>query len=355
MTFRYHASIFLAILFTAAATVPASAQIAIEADDLTSVIGTSAEMSSLLLDAQASLQTVADATGENQTYDFSQVTASDTLEGFVSYHGSADDLPGGAEFPTSNYVMELQLGMESADADSSVWIFNRIDDDSLLTLGGSFIFSDPNTQETDTMTLAYDPPRVNYPLPLNYGDSWVDETSYFGSDMTITSEVEGWGTLIVPGGGTYEALRVRVTTTSSTFGFEQTTTHLDFITENNQVSAQLNLAEDGETAEGGELVLWSTATATEDEELPSQVRLSQNYPNPFNPSTAFDYELTHPQHVRLTVHDMLGRTVAVLVDGMRPAGVHDVAFDASDLSSGTYLYRLHTSAGTSTRVMTLAK
>src|SRR5690606_23738549 len=90
-------------------------------------------------------------------------------------------------------------------------------------------------------------------------------------------------------------------------------------------------------------------------ELPSSAALAQNYPNPFNPSTSIPFTLDRAQRVRLAVYDVLGREVAVLVDGVQPAGTHRAAFDAAGLASGVYVYRLRTGAGTLTRTMTLVE
>jgi photosystem II stability/assembly factor-like uncharacterized protein len=68
--------------------------------------------------------------------------------------------------------------------------------------------------------------------------------------------------------------------------------------------------------------------------------LEQNYPNPFNPSTTITFELPMASVVRLSVYDILGREVSVLVDERRDAGVHEVKFDGSRLASGVYFYRL---------------
>jgi carboxypeptidase T len=76
-------------------------------------------------------------------------------------------------------------------------------------------------------------------------------------------------------------------------------------------------------------------------QAPQAFALSQNYPNPFNPNTTFSYALPRSSMVRLTVYDMLGREVAVLVHDRKEAGVHEVKFDASGLASGVYLYRIH--------------
>ncbi len=84
--------------------------------------------------------------------------------------------------------------------------------------------------------------------------------------------------------------------------------------------------------------------------------LVTNYPNPFNPSTEITYQLPVNSTVSLKVYDMLGRKVAVLVDGERKiAGEHSVSFDAGALSSGIYLYRLQTGSHILSRQMTLIK
>jgi hypothetical protein len=75
-------------------------------------------------------------------------------------------------------------------------------------------------------------------------------------------------------------------------------------------------------------------------EMPISFFLAQNYPNPFNPSTTIKFDLPTSSRVRLTVYDMLGREVAVLVNERRGAGVHEVRFDGSNLASGVYFYRL---------------
>lgn len=100
----------------------------------------------------------------------------------------------------------------------------------------------------------------------------------------------------------------------------------------------------------------SLRTSTETgSELPTAVSLHQNYPNPFNPTTTISFELDEPQQVRLTVVDVMGREVAVLMDEGVGAGSHALTFDAESLASGIYLYRLETGQGVTTRTMTLLK
>ena len=94
---------------------------------------------------------------------------------------------------------------------------------------------------------------------------------------------------------------------------------------------------------------------TESEELPTEVTLSGNYPNPFNPETTIRYALPQANNVRLAVYDLLGHEVAVLVDEPKPAGRHATRFDAGDLPSGAYVYRLQVQGKVMTNMMMLVK
>jgi len=75
-------------------------------------------------------------------------------------------------------------------------------------------------------------------------------------------------------------------------------------------------------------------------EPPVEFSLAQNYPNPFNPSTKISFGLAVDSKVTLTVYNLLGETVATLVNSNMAAGNHDVVFDAANVNSGVYFYRL---------------
>lgn len=90
-------------------------------------------------------------------------------------------------------------------------------------------------------------------------------------------------------------------------------------------------------------------------DIPDSFKLSQNYPNPFNPTTLISYELPSESRVTLEVFDATGRRVATLVDKNKQAGKHETEFQATDLSSGVYIYRLEADNFTQTRSMMLVK
>ena len=89
--------------------------------------------------------------------------------------------------------------------------------------------------------------------------------------------------------------------------------------------------------------------------MPEQITLHQNYPNPFNPVTTISYELARSARVDLAVYDLLGRKVATLVNGMMPAAAHTVQFDAGQLASGMYMYRLQAGDQVIVKTMMLLK
>ena len=88
---------------------------------------------------------------------------------------------------------------------------------------------------------------------------------------------------------------------------------------------------------------------------PYAFSLSQNFPNPFNPSTMIQYSIADAQRVELKVYDLLGREVQTLVNEMQNPGSYNVMFNAQNLSSGVYFYKLTAGSFTDIRKMTLVK
>jgi hypothetical protein len=92
-------------------------------------------------------------------------------------------------------------------------------------------------------------------------------------------------------------------------------------------------------------------TPKEDEQetvvIPKSYVLRQNFPNPFNPTTTIEYSIPEAGNIHITVHDLLGKEIAVLVNGYQEAGVYMTQFDGSSLSSGIYIYKLQAEGSSS--------
>ena len=100
---------------------------------------------------------------------------------------------------------------------------------------------------------------------------------------------------------------------------------------------------------------WELVEVDRPEVLPTVTSLAQNYPNPFNAETNISFSLAEAGNVSLNVYDITGRLVTTLVDGQMDAGSHVVAWDASNVSSGVYFYKLAAGDYSATKSMNLLK
>ncbi|MCK9424451.1 MAG: T9SS type A sorting domain-containing protein [Ignavibacteriaceae bacterium] len=89
--------------------------------------------------------------------------------------------------------------------------------------------------------------------------------------------------------------------------------------------------------------------------IPESYQLEQNYPNPFNPSSTIRYDIPKTSFVKISVYDMLGREIKVLVNEEKNPGRYEIVFDAKELASGIYFYAIRTGEFTQNRKMILMK
>ena len=89
--------------------------------------------------------------------------------------------------------------------------------------------------------------------------------------------------------------------------------------------------------------------------LPKEFKLNQNYPNPFNPATTISFDLPKSGLVNITAYDITGKECAVIFSGYKYAGSHEVNFNASNLTSGVYFYRISSEGFSDTKKMILIK
>lgn len=104
-----------------------------------------------------------------------------------------------------------------------------------------------------------------------------------------------------------------------------------------------------------EPLMFGLVLDVEDTPAPGAFALHQNFPNPFNPTTTIAFDVPERSHVRIMLHDALGRTLGAIADESYEAGSHSIVFDAGDLQSGTYYITMHSGDVVETRSMTLVK
>jgi len=137
----------------------------------------------------------------------------------------------------------------------------------------------------------------------------------------------------------------------------------EFYIENVNAVIKFNRNDTGETESisiflaGGYSILKKKepTSVVSDTAVPEEVKLRQNIPNPFNPTTEIYYDLSSEGHVRLTVYNLSGQTIAVLVDEVQSPGKHGVTWNASGFPSGMYFYRLISGRFSETKRMLLLK
>ncbi len=143
------------------------------------------------------------------------------------------------------------------------------------------------------------------------------------------------------------------------FSWDDTTTAPDQYPRGFDFSVDGKTAYFGTFAQGTARVQKATNTATSiivsDKLVPSGYSLKQNYPNPFNPNTTIKYTIPNKERVTLKIYDMLGREVATLVNEVKIAGSYQVDFNALNLSTGMYVYRITAGKFTANRRMMLIK
>ncbi|MEJ2618044.1 MAG: T9SS type A sorting domain-containing protein [Ignavibacteriaceae bacterium] len=105
----------------------------------------------------------------------------------------------------------------------------------------------------------------------------------------------------------------------------------------------------------GRIQAVETSAADEADYNPHTYKLNQNYPNPFNPVTKINYSIPQTNFVTIKVYDILGKEVAILVSEEKPAGIYLINFNAENLSSGVYFYRMTAGSFTSTKKFILIK
>lgn len=283
-----------------------------------------------------------------------------TWEEYVERWLDPATTPYASNFPAANFCNNMTGG-------DSGYVYLRV------AANGVFFQGAVSFEEGAEMIIVPDEEALFFPLPLTYLASWtsvwhVTIEPQPGFEISVTDSalktVDGWGTLVTPF-GSWPVLRV------STHEFMIRQMTFPPISDTTEVYSYLWLSADvpigAEVAsdvanpnpDSVQVTITITSAGTPADPPRGPVArgyyLEQNYPNPFNPETQINFDLLASGDVSLKVYNLLGEEVATLVKGFRNAGHNRIAFNAAELPSGTYLYRLQTNGYTGAKRMTLIK
>lgn len=271
------------------------------------------------------------------------------------------DVPGADSFATATHVEEFVFEI-SGGADSSVYIFSTITDDSMVVHGSGSALVDTNLDGVvDTLATRFIPKGwLQSRLPAAQGVSWnsvFDQTTWvtvpgnqrfkaIGPKIEFEYNILGSTTLTTPeGSGAAIRLHIIQTITQPTGGIQSLET-FSFIAKNG-LAAEATYERN--PTSGARMGLnhvahfvpkSTTAVETITSDIPTNFRLNQNYPNPFNPSTTIGFNLPISGQINLGIFNLHGQKIALLVNETMPAGSYEVQWQPENLSSGLYLYRI---------------
>jgi hypothetical protein len=315
-----------------------------------------------------------------QTFDFSDMTnatSRDTQhQTFVPPAGQ----PGASNFPDADIALPVVLSPIPGATITAVQYW-QLEADGLYLLGQYVHQFYPPFVDTAYVSVIY-PREMLVPLPITYGTTRTTRDTIYedqeANDFIVSDRMfycDAWGDITfppaaMPGGmpktSLISSLRMRTTVTESYYfggvlsGSGQDMNVLFLAVDGTYLDVEVtdNAYVSGET-EVSDLTHGYSVGTTEVREagpgIPEGYTLGQNYPNPFNPTTSVRFGVPEAVHVTLKVYDQLGREIAVLVDEQLQPGSYDAPFDASNLSSGIYVYRLTAGGFTASGKMSLIR
>ena len=336
-----------------------NSQISISSSDILALKGTTRY--ALTPDQDTTLKLIPiGPSGVNQIWDYRTLNTSTFFNGSLEYQepssGYRSDL-----YPEAN--IRQRISASSDEGDLFLDSYMNVTENQLRTLGDAGEFGGFSFIEVFENDVA--------PLPLTYGTNWLavssDTNEHIGfveiSLDSIWTTIDGSGTLRLPLGD-FDCLRMREMSkeiSSSTFNGIPFSNDTSVSVSYSWISRQhLHMLMIDSTDGGmGELSMIISGNVSEVEKTsqnsPKYFKLNQNYPNPFNPTTSISYSIPKEGFVTLSIYDALGSEVAVLNNGYKSAGDYSHTFDASDLSSGIYFYKIKSGNFIETKRMLLMK
>ncbi|MGA7161207.1 MAG: T9SS type A sorting domain-containing protein [Bacteroidota bacterium] len=276
--------------------------------------------------------------------------------------------PYSANFPGATYTQVQSIS--GGPVTVQYYAYYKFSNDSLLIIGSvQHESGSVGGTKIDSTTISHRTQLV-FLVPAQVGQAFSSsgDTIYsVGTDIevsTASNSYDAFGTVNLPN-GSFGALRLTGTVVTKVYLsgvlLNSVTTHsISWFTESgNQLSVDVDTALSGSVKVYGiSLTYVGTTPATlvkASPQLPGTFTLSQNYPNPFNPSTQIQFSIPQAGFVSLKVYDMLGREVATLVHQELTPSSYSITWNAANVASGMYLYKLDAGNYSVTKKMILMK
>lgn len=289
--------------------------------------------------------------GANQVWNFANLTEISTPVS-VTYHAPSSG-SGSSNFPGATLSQEI---------DGS-WSYIKDEGNAYFSMG----------MYTKDMLRTFSDEQKLMQFPFSYNSSFNDtyksltsaEELEIYSHGTTNVVADAWGTLTLPSGTYNNALRIKTVTNNTdtmvtsggSFVFGSTTTSYSWYVSGIKVPVFgiTYIVGDFFSTKAVSYVTQFSTSIQQNTQTAESYKLEQNYPNPFNPSTSINFSIPKSGFATLKVYDILGKEVATLVNGNLNAGSYSAEFNASNLTSGVYFYKLETEGFTSVKKMSLVK
>ena len=265
-------------------------------------------------------------------------------------------------YPTANVGEKMTINYGGTSVDMYMYMAVNTEGFHLLGMSYSLIISPAMTQGFRNTKSS---PDYSIKVPLALGTTWdesnFDTTQGLFNGIPVNTEydnysktftVDAYGSATWPDGKTYQVLRLKTDSKRTTkfspagpLSYSRKISY-SFISKEGlsvEVTANDTTSPSSGSIQLGGRVNWTTNGATgvnETNYTANDFKINQNYPNPFNPSTVISYQIPNESKVNIKVFDLMGKEVAALVNEVKPAGAYSVTFNASNLPSGVYIYKL---------------
>ncbi len=308
--------------------------------------------------------------GGGNTWDFSNFNNSSSMTVVMVAPSST---PKASKYSGANYATFVK---DSVGDDYGTYSYYHLGNN--FEMCGSYLKSEIVAGTVSEAESHFTPFEISTKLPLTAGVTWtqsyeavvnttmpplppINETD----DVTFTRTADAWGTMIIPGKTEpIEALRIRLDErrVMHTAGGDSYIRCIgyEFVTKS-YTTVGITLADTLSPDHGVVDIVgggWGVSSVTDvrdDNSVADNFRLEQSYPNPFNPVTTISFSIPKSGFVSLTVYNSIGQKIKKLVDSELSGGNYQVQFNAANLPSGTYFYRLKTGDFVQTKKCILIK